>query len=341
MASIKGSRNPTYRDVLSGLKKDGSRDADIVELFVQENPILDDIVVGEANEGTSNLTTIRAGLPSVAWTGLYEGPQASKGSKMQVKDASGTVESLLEIAKKLYDIAPDKEGFMLDEARSHVEAMGQEVAATMLYGDIATNPKKFNGLVKRFPNISNGEDSDQSPFYVLDGSKSSISTAALRSIWFVGHGTKAVSAFYPKGTQGGIVRNPVEEVWTEDTTNGKFKVMRQLFQWHIGLTVRDFRFAGRIANIESDAMFAATGQPDYLELVRRLHVRVRTAGVSPVWYMDRMTFEMLHVVASRKTQSNAIRQDTLFERPVQTLYGYPVRLLDAMETDEAEAVVAS
>jgi len=341
MATILGSRNPTYRDVLSGLKKDGSRDADIVELFVQENPILDDIVVQEANEGTSNLVTIRAGLPSVAWTGLYEGPQASKGSKTQVKDASGTVESLLEIAEKLYNIAPDKEGFMLDEAKAHVEAMGQDVASAIVYGDIASDPKKFNGLAKRYPNIHNGEDEDESPFYVLDGSKTSISTAALRSIWLVGHGTKAVSCFYPKGERGGIIRHPVESVWNEDTTNGKFKVRRQLFQWHIGLTVRDFRYAGRIANIESDAMFATTGQPDYLELVRRLHIRVRNAGVNQVWYMDRLTWEMLNVVASRKTQANAIRSETLFERPIQTLYGIPVRVLDALNVDETEAVVAS
>jgi len=339
--STLGTRNPTYRDVLSGLRKDQSRDADIVELFVEENPILDDIVVTEANEGTSNLTTIRAGLPTPAWTGLYEGPQPSKGSKKQVKDASGTVESLLEIATKLYDIAPDREAFMLDEAKTHVEAMGQEVAGTIVYGDIASDPKTFNGLVKRYPNISNGEDSDESPFYVLDGSKTAISTAALRSIWLIGHGTKAVSCFYPKGTRGGIVRNPVEDVWSEDVTNGKYKVKRQLFQWHVGLTVRDFRYAGRIANIESDAMFASSGQPDYLELVRRLHIRVRNGGVRQTWYMDRLTFEMLNVCASRKTQNNAIRSDTLFERPVQTLYGIPVRILDALEVNETEAVVAS
>lgn len=339
--STLGSRNPTYRDVLSGLKKDQSRDADIVELFVEENPILDDIVVVEANEGTSNLTTIRAGLPTVAWTGLYEGPQPSKGSKRQVKDASGTVESLLEIAEKLYDIAPDKEGYMLDEAKTHVEAMGQDVAAAMIYGDIAVEPKKFNGLVKRYPNIWAAEDSDESPFYVLNGQKSGGSAAALRSIWLIGHGTKAVSCFYPKGTQGGIKRNPVESVWSEDVTDGKYKVKRQLFQWNVGLTVRDFRYAGRIANVEADHMFDATGQPDYLELVRRLAIRVRNSGVRQTWYMDRQCFEMLNVCASRKTQSNAIRSETLFERPIQSLYGVPVRIVDALETNETAAVAAS
>lgn len=333
-----GTRNPTYRDVLSGLKKDGSRDADIVELFTQELPILDDIVVIEANEGTTNLSTIRAGLPSVAWTGLYEGPQPSKGSKRQVKDASGMAESIMEVAKKLYDIAPDKAGLLLDEAVTHVEAMGQDVATAMMYGDIAANPKQFNGLTKRFPNIHNGEDSNESPFYVLNGAKNSISTAALRSIWLVGHGKKAVSAFYPKGTKGGIVRNPVEEAWASDEENGRYKVMLQLFQWSIGMTVKDFRYVGRIANIESDAMFATSGQPDYLELVRRLHIRVKNAGVKQTFYMDKMTFEMINVMCGRKTQANAIRSEMLFERPVYTLFGIPVRMLDSLETDEPQAV---
>ena len=50
--------------------------------------------------------------------------------------------------------------------------------------------------------------------------------------------------------------------------------------------------------------------------------------------MDRLTFEMLNVVAGRKTQANAIQSQTLFERPIQTLYGIPVRIIDAMATNE-------
>lgn len=334
MATL-GTRNPTYRDILSGLKKDGKRDANIVELFLRENSILDDLVVMPANEGQTNLTTIRAGIPDVAWTGIYEGPQGSKGSKRQVKDACGMAESLLEVAKKLYDKAPDKEGFMLDEAAVHAEAMGQSVATALIYGNIKVNPKQFNGLAIRYP-THGGSDIDLSSYYVLNGAKDNPSAAAYRSIWLVGHGAKCVHGFTPEGSQTGLKQGAVEEVWNSGDveTNGNYKLMRQLFQWELGLTVKDFRYAGRISNIESDAMFHPTGQPDYLELVRRLCIRVRSEGVRQVFYMDRLTLEMLNVVAGRLTQSNAIRQEELFGRKITSLFGVPVRTLDCMSVNE-------
>lgn len=334
MATL-GIRNPTYRDVLSGLTSDKKFDRDIVELFIQENPILDDIVIKEANDGTSNLTTTRAGLPSVTWTLLYQGVQPSKGSKKQVKDATGHAESLIEIAERLYDIAPEKDAYMLDEASSHAEAMGQEMASALIYGNIAVDPKQFNGLAIRFP-THGGTDEDLSSFYVLNGSRASNnSTAALRSIWLVGHGTKSVHGFYPKGTSAGLQRGPVEKgVWTEDSAGGKYKVVRQHFQWDLGLSVKDFRYCGRISNIESDYFLAATGMPDYLELTRRLIGRVRSSGVRQVFYMDRLTFEAFGVWCSRKTQDNAIKTEDLFGRKVNTIMGIPVRILDALATNE-------
>ena len=123
----------------------------------------------------------------------------------------------------------------------------------------------------------------------------------------------------------------------DDDDKNAYTVVRQNFKWHLGLSVRDFRYAGRIANVESDAMFNATGQPDYLELIRRLHIRVRGDGVNQVFYMERLVWEAICTLAARKTQSNAISQTTLWERPTQTLYGVPVRTLDAMAINETAA----
>jgi hypothetical protein len=334
MATL-GTKNPTYRDILSGLTSDKKFDREVVELFIQENPILDDIVVKQANDGTANLTTTRAGLPTVAWPMLYEGVQASKGSKQQVKDATGHAESMIQIAQRLYDIAPEKDAFLLDEASAHAEAMGQEMAAALIYGNIKVNPKQFNGLAIRYP-THGGSDEDLSSFYVLNGSRASNnSTAALRSIWLVGHGTKSVHGFFPQGTESGLVRGTVmKNVQVEDSVGGSYEVVRQRFSWDMGLAVKDFRFCGRISNIESDYFLTATGMPDYLELLRRLMCRVRSNGVRQVFYMDRLTLEAVGVWCSRKTQDNAIRKEDLFGRKVDTIMGIPVRILDALATNE-------
>lgn len=337
--ATRGTGNITYRDVLAGLKGDKSRDADIVELFIDENPILDDLVVNVANDGSANLSTIRAGLPSVSWTALYEGVQPSKGGKRQVKDASGRAESLIEVDKRLYDRAPDKSGFMLDQARSHAEAMGQDVATALFYGNIAVNPKQFNGLAMRYPEHG-GSDKDLSSNYVISAT-SAASASALRSIWLIGHSTKSCHLFYPQGTVGGLQKSELEEDTVEDAAGGKYKVKQQFFYWDVGLCVKDFRFCGRISNIESDKMFGAAVGIDYLELVRRLLIRVKASGVRQSLYMDRMVFEMLNVVAGRKTQANAIKTEDLFGRRVDTIYGVPVRICDALEVNEAITTAAS
>lgn len=343
MPTVIGTKQITFRDILSGLKSDGSRDQYIVDLFLKKNPILDDLIVTLANDGQVNQTTIRAGLPNVAWTGIYEGPQGSKGSKRVVKDACGMAESMVEVAKKLYDKAPDKQAFLLDEASTHANAMGQEVATALIYGNIKKNPKQFNGLDLRYP-LHGGTDEDESSFYVINGAKASNpSTSALRSIWLVGHGTHSVHGFFPEGGVAGLKQGPVEEKWNSEdvATAGNYKLVVQQFSWEIGLAVRDFRYAGRISNIESDKMFETSGQPDYLELLRRLMCRVNSDGVNQAFYMDKQTLEMIQVLCGRKTAENAVRFEQLFDRKVTTLFGVPVRTLACMNTNETATTAAS
>lgn len=343
MATIQGTRQLTYRDIVAGLTSAGKPDRFIVELFLKKNPFLDDMIVMPANDGQVNQTTIRAGLPEVSWTGIYEGPRPSKGSKKIVKDAAGVAESMIEAAKKLYDKAPDKEFFMLDQAETHVQAMGKDVARALIYGNIKEDPKQFNGLAIRYP-LHGGTDEDETPFYVINGSRTANNTTtALRSIWLCGHGSGTIHGFYPEGATGGLKKGPVEEKWNTDdvATNGNYKLVVQQFSWEIGLAVKDFRYAGRISNIESEAMFAATGMPDYLELLRRLMCRVESDGVNQAWYMDKLCFEMIQVLCGRKTQANAIRSEQLFERKVTTLFGIPVRVMSAMNVNEDATTAAS
>jgi len=331
MATL-GSGLRTYRDIVTGLKADGSRDADIVELLAEENPILDDLMVQEANDGTGNKSVIRAGLPTMAWLKLYQGVSPSKGTKKEVRDASGHGESLMEVAKRLWKIAPDREQFMLDEAKTHIQAMGQGVASKLIYGNIATDPDAFNGLTMRFTEHGS-TDEELAAHYVISAT-STQSAAALRSIWLVGHGSQSVFGFYPKGVTGGLIANPVEEDWAFDSNDGRYKVLLQQFEWDIGVTVKDFRYVGRLSNIESDEMFDTTGVGDYVEMLRRLKTRVKSDGVQQCFYMPPDVFEMIEVVCHRKTQGNAIKTEDIFGRKVETIWGIPVRTLDCMAVNE-------
>ena len=339
--ATKGAYVLTYRDLMSRLKGDKTFDSEIVEILTEQNPMLDDMVISEANDGSSNKTTIRTGLPNAAWTAFYEGVQGSKGSVKQIRNTAGMLESKVEIAKGMYDQAPDKSALLRDEIEQHSEAMMNEMADCLIYGKIATEPKKFNGLVNFFSTLGGATSTDDtlSKHYVFSGkSASQTSTAALRSIWLVGWGQKSIRCFYPRGSQGGLKKGEFKlvDVTNPDDTTKTYEAYRQYLSWQLGLDVRDYRYAGRMANIQADEMFNTSGVPEYVEILRRMVTRVRSGGVRQVWYMDKLTWEAVGVWLARKTMTNAIGFKDLQERPTETLFGIPVRICDALNSNETE-----
>lgn len=331
----------TYRDLLSGLKGDKTFDHEIVDIMVQQNDILDDMIITEANDGSSNKTTIRTGLPTPAWVAFYEGVQASKGSKQQIRNTAGHLKSKLEIDADLWDAAPDKAALLRDEIEAHASAMMNEMADALFYGKIVNEPKKFNGLVTFFGTLGGTSSTDDTvaTHYVFDAkSASQASTAALRSIWLLGWSNRTIRCFYPKGSQGGMKKGEFKkvDVTNADDTTKTYEAYRQYLSWQLGLDVRDYRYGGRLANLQSDEMFDTSGVPDYVELLKRMLARVRDDGVKQVWYMDKITWEAVQTWLDRKTMSNAYNYATVEARKTKTLFGLPVRICDVLNTNETE-----
>lgn len=339
--ATKGTYVLTYRDLVSRLKGDKTFDSEIVELMLEMNPMLDDMVISEANDGTSNRTTIRTGIPDVAWTAFYEGVQGSKGSVKPIRNTSGRLMTKIEVDARMFDQAPDKNALLLDEVGAHSGAMMNEMQDCLIYGKIATEPRKFNGLVNFYSTLGGTSSTDDrvAKHYVFDAKSSSqASTAALRSIWLVGWSQKSIRCFYPQGSKGGLQKGEWKKVDAYDTalTGGTYEVYRQYMEWQLGLDVRDFRYGGRIANLQSDEMFDTSGVPEYIEILRRMITRVKDDGVRQVFYMDKLTWEAVGVWLARKTMTNAIGFANLQERPTQTLFGIPVRTCDALNANETE-----
>lgn len=344
--ATKGIYFITYRDLMAGRKGDKTFDQEIVELLAEQNPILDDIPIVEANDGSSSKTTIRTGLPTASWTEFYEGVQASKGSKQQIRNTAGHVMTRLEIDAELYEIAPDKNAVIMDEIEQHSEAMMQAVADCLFYGKITTEPKGFNGLIKFYATHGAAASTDDtvSSHYVWNAkSTTDTSTAALRSIFLCGWGQKSMRCFYPQGSaSGGLKRGELKkvDVTNPDATTKTYEAMRQYMHWYIGLDVRDYRYGGRIANIQADKMFGTSNLPDYVEILRRAVTRVRSEGVRQAWYMDKLVWEAVTIWLSRKTMSNAVTYGDIEARKPPTLFGIPVRLCDALNSNETEVAAA-
>src|SRR5436189_1267456 len=116
----------TLADWAKRLDPDG-KTPKIVELLSQTNEILDDMLWIEGNLPTGHRTTVRTGLPAVAWRLLNGGVAPSKSTTAQIDEQAGMLEAWSEVDKDLALLNGNIGAFRLSEATAFIEAMNQEM----------------------------------------------------------------------------------------------------------------------------------------------------------------------------------------------------------------------
>jgi hypothetical protein len=237
---------------------------DVINLLAQFNPILSDAPSIEANDGSAHKTTVLTGLPSVIWGRLYQGVPATKGTRQTIKDTMGYMKTACEVDADLVDVfekAEEKADMRLSEAEVHLEALAQEAATSIFYADIKTEPDKFMGFAPRFSDLSadNGKQ-------IIDGGGAGSDNT---SIWFITWDKSASHLLRPKGVSLGVDRKDAgSEYYAQDSSGNKYRAYREDFKWHIGLTVRNWQYVSRVANIDvSDLTVDASSGADVINLM--------------------------------------------------------------------------
>jgi hypothetical protein len=307
------------------------RIAKVIELLTQQNAILQDAISLECNDGTRHQTTIRTGLPTVTWGEFYKGISQDKGTKAQVHDTTGFAQHLSTIDTRLLDIAEDPAAVRLSEANAAIEAIGQEIATTLIYGNDSLDPKKFLGLAPRF-NSTTAVNGGQ----IVDGEGSGEDNT---SVWFVTWGDDKSHLLYPKGTTAGVKRDDKGEQRTVDDDGNPYFVKEELFTQHMGLTVRDWRSVARIANIDVSALQA--GSVDIYALMRKAFWKVnkhRLPGTSMAIYCNSDVLEALDADSTPTTSTSAsfvrLKPVEVDGFEVMGYRGIPVRQVDAILNTE-------
>jgi len=328
--AVLGTSNPTLADLAKVTDPDGSI-ADVVEILNATNEILMDMTFLEGNLTTGHRTSIRSGLPTPTWRKLYGGVQPTKSRAVQVTDNTGMMEDYSEVDKALVEMAGNPAAFRLQEDRPHIEGMNQEFASTLFYGDESTAPEEFTGLAARYNSLS-AENGDN----IINGAGSGSDNA---SIWLICWGPNTCHGIIPKGSKAGIQQRDLGEVTLEnaDGNNGRMQAYRTHYRWDVGLSVRDWRYAVRIANIDRSLLTAdiSTGA-DLNDLMHQAWTELpNTSAGRCSWYMDKQVMSFL-----RRQTSNAVQNSTLSVDMVggtmQTSWGgIPIRRCDALRTNEA------
>lgn len=308
--------------------------AEIVELLGQTNQILDDMQFMQGNLATGHRTTVRTGLPTVAWRLINSGVAPSKSTTAQVDEACGDLEAWSEVDEKLANLGGNPAAVRLSEGKAFIEAMNQEMASTLFYGNSGTAPEEFTGFAPRYASLSatNGQN-------ILSGSGSGSDNS---SIWLVCWGEQSVHGIFPQGSKAGIQHDDygLETVETSAAVGGnRMRAYRERWKWECGIALRDWRYVVRIANIDISNLVAKSSAADLFDLMIKATHRLPNMNVGKcAFYMNRSCFQMLDIQARDAVGSGGqLNYDMVAGKRVASFRGIPVRICDALT--EAESAV--
>jgi len=325
--------NPTLLD-LAKASDPGGKIADVVEILNLQNEILDDMSYMEGNLITGNRTTIRAGLPAPTWRKLYQGVQPNKGTTVQVTDSCGMLEAYAEIDKALADLNGNAAEYRLLEDRAHIEGINQALTSALFYGDESVNPERFTGLAPRFNLLSAGNGEN-----IIDAGGTGNDNS---SIWLVVWGPQTVHGIVPKGSKAGLQVTDKGQVTIEsiDGAGGRMEAYRTHYRLDAGLTVRDWRYVVRIANIDKSLLIKdyTTGGDLANLLTRAIELIPNINAGRPVFYVSRTVRSMFRQQLVNKVLQSTLTMESIAGRKVVTFDGIPVRRVDALAADEARIV---
>lgn len=321
---------PTLLDMARRTDPDG-KVATIVELLSQTNEILEDMVWVEGNLPTGHKTTVRTGLPSVTWRKLNYGVQPSKSTTTQVTDNCGMLEAYAEVDKSLALLNGNTAEFRLSEDRAFLEAMNVEMAETIVYGDTAANPERFVGLAPRYALYSATTTSSGSNI-IKGGGSGSDNT----SIWLVVWGPNTAHGIYPKGSKAGFSHEDLGEQTLTDAAGGRFQGYRTHYKWDCGMTVRDWRYVVRIANIDySDLTYNAGSGADLVDLMQQAIELIPNIKLGrPAFYMNRQVRTFLRRQMITKGTLGLGNQSLVAGETVRMFSEIPVRVVDQILNTE-------
>jgi len=254
----------------------------IIEMLAQTNEILEDMQWREGNLPTGHRTTIRTGLPTVYWRMINQGVPPSKSQTVQIDEQAGMLEAWSEVDKDLVLLNGNASAFRLSEAKAFLEAMNQEMASTLFYGNAGLAMEEFTGLAPRYSQITGVASGEN----IIDaGGTGSDNT----SIYLVAWGEETAHGIFPNGSKAGIVHEDYGEETVEVTAGlagNRMRAFRERYQWKAGLVVKDWRYGIRIANIDVSDL-AGGSPPDLVDAMEAAEEMIPNELGSRVFYMNR------------------------------------------------------
>ena len=143
---------------------------------------------------------------------------------------------------------------------------------------------------------------------------------------------------FPKGSKAGIVQTDKGQQTVLDDKDNRYEAYVSHFKWDCGLTIRDWRYFARIANIDTSKLGnAGSGTyagPDLINLMIDGYNKVEdwSSGKGAI-YVNRTVKTALDKLAQSKANVN-LTIEMYAGKPVTSFYGVPIRRVDAILNTE-------
>lgn len=328
--------NPTLLDLANKMDPDG-KIPPVIEILNETNEILDDMTWVEGNLPTGHRTKIRTGLPEPTWRSLYQGVQPTKATMSSITDTCGMMEAYSEIDRVEADLNGNTAEFRLGEDRAHLEGFNISLADAIFYASERVTPAKFTGFAPRF-NSKTAESGEN----IIDAGGVGSDNA---SIWLVVWSPMTCHGIIPKGMPAGfqMTDKGIQTVDVFDANGartGKMEAYVTHYKWSAGLTVKDWRYVVRIANIDKSLLTkdASTGA-DLLDLmVQALELPPSLKVGRAAFYVPKVIRSMMRRQIISKVAPSTLTMDTVSGKKVVMFDDVPVRVCAALSADEARVV---
>ncbi len=257
----------------------------IAEILAERTPVIRTAMMVEANSLTSHVFDTRATEPGGTFTAFNEGIPYESSQVDQEEEPMATCESLAAIDERILRKSPSPYKTRAQRERSFIAGMGKTFEEKFFYGNLATDPKTFNGLATKYD--AAGDDQ-----VIDEGGSGSDCT----SIFLVEWGWDTVYLIFPTGSKTvGIRTDNLGRQLISDGTNS-FPAYVSHFIWEAGLVIADPDAVQRIASIETSGTANIFDYKNMITAINKLPGRGR-----PVGYCSRSSMTQMDIDVASKT----------------------------------------
>ena len=188
---------------------------------------------------------------------------------------------------------------------------------------------KFLGLAPRFNDLS----AENGGNILTGGGAGSTNT----SVWLVLWGDMTCHGVFPKGSPTGLQHKDLGEDTLVDAAGGKYQGYRAHYKWDAGLTLKDWRFVVRIANIDVANLTknASGSSADLIDLFTQALETVENLKMGrPVFYCNKTIRSFLRRQITNKSNVN-LTLDNVAGKMQLMFDDVPIKRCDAILNTEA------